>query len=111
MNPVFIKIAPKSLYDWHIDRNDVTTGINILLSDGTNSYTLFKTPGGVNNYYKVSRCDYTQFIPTVFNSTVSHCVINLDDNDRYLIRIPVKSVPYKVLKDYLTNYKFVSYIP
>jgi hypothetical protein len=109
MSPVFFKIKPMELYDWHVDFGDITSGINILLSEPSNSFTLFKVPAEFKNRYKLVRCDYAQFVPTVFDTTVPHCVMNLSNEDRYLLKIPVRTVPYSELTQYLLDYECRSY--
>jgi len=109
LNPAFVKTNPMELYDWHVDVMDVRAGINILLTDATDSYTLFKTPTDLVNQFNLTRCDYTPFVPTVFNSASPHCVMNLSNEVRYLLRISTVSVPYLELKQYLVDYQCSSY--
>lgn len=105
MGAVYAKTDPEGLYDWHTDKGGVTTGINILLSSPDKCITLFRTATGIPLQYKIYQCDYEQFRPTVFDSTVEHCVINLSQEPRYLLRVPIADATYKEVRDYLLEYR------
>jgi hypothetical protein len=105
----FVRVNPQSLYDWHTDHNGITTGINILLTPTADSYTLFRTPTDIPNNYHIVRCDYQQFVPTLFNSEISHCVINLSNEYRYLLRIPIRNTPYEEVRQFLMEYNLENY--
>ena len=105
MGAVYAKTNPNELYDWHTDKGGVVTGINILLSDPADCITLFRTKTNIPLQYKIYRCDYEQFRPTVFDSTVEHCVINLSQEPRYLLRIPIADATYQEVRDYLLDYR------
>ena len=38
-------------------------------------------------------------------STVEHCVINLSQEPRYLLRVPIADATYKEVRDYLLEYR------
>jgi hypothetical protein len=105
MGAVYAKTDPEGLYDWHTDKGGVTTGINILLSRPDKCITLFRTETNIPLQYKIYQCDYEQFRPTVFDSTVEHCVINLSQEPRYLLRVPIADATYKEVRDYLLEYR------
>jgi hypothetical protein len=107
-NPVVLRVNPNTLYDWHIDKGDINCGINILLNNKADSFTLFRTSTDEVKHYNVINCDYIPFVPTVFNSTAEHCVINLSNEYRYLLKVPIKYAEYRELKHYLLDYKFDS---
>jgi hypothetical protein len=105
MGAVYAKTNAGGLYDWHTDKGGVTTGINILLSESKDCLTLFRTKTDIPLQYNIYQCDYEQFRPTVFDSTVEHCVINLSQEPRYLLRVPIADATYKEVRDYLLAYR------
>ncbi len=104
----YIKTNAMTGYDWHMDMSRKTC-INILLVQPPGAQTLHKV--NINNLtYHLRVCDYKLFRPTVFNSTIPHCVINPSNQDRYILTISVGSLPrYEDLKNWAINYKIDSY--
>ena len=104
LGATYVRTDAESEYSWHIDKGDVVTGVNILLSPPNECLTLFRRKTDIPLQYKIYRCDYEQFRPTVFNSTVEHCVINLSKEPRFLLRVPIRHTPYEEVRDYLLQY-------
>ena len=105
LGATYVRTDPMSEYSWHTDKGGVTTGINILLSPPDECLTLFRTKTDIPLQHKIYRCDYEQFRPTVFDSTVEHCVINLSQEPRYLLRVPIANTTYEQVRDYLLAYR------
>jgi hypothetical protein len=106
MGATYIRTPPNSLYDWHIDNKRICAGVNILLSDPADCFTLFRQPTDQELNYNIVRCDYEQFRPTVFNSRIEHCIINLSSSYRYLLRFPIVETSYQDVQQFLSELKF-----
>jgi hypothetical protein len=104
---VYIRNFPSSNYDWHCD---ILTNVNInfILHDNRNSLVLFRDR--ITEYskiqYKISQVIYNPLKPTILNTQVQHCVINLDDDYRYILNLGFlnKSVSYQDVKNFLINF-------
>lgn len=104
---VYIRNFPWSTYDWHCD---ILTNVNInfILHDNKNSLVLFRDR--ISEYsaiqYNIRQAVYCPFKPTIFNTQVQHCVINLNDDHRYILNLGFlnKSVSYQDVKEFLTNF-------
>jgi hypothetical protein len=105
LGATYVRTDPESEYTWHTDKGGVVTGINILLSLPNECLTLFRTKTDIPLQHKIYQCKYEQFRPTVFDSTVEHCVINLSKEPRYLLRVPIANTTYQEVRDYLLDYR------
>ena len=100
-----LRINPSSGYNWHVDLHR-KVGLNFLLGDENQNYlTLFRAKKDKLNF-KIIRCEYTPYVPTLFNSLVEHCVLNLDENNsRYILSVDFNiSANFNQVKEFLFNY-------
>ena len=93
-----LKIPKKSFYNWHVD-DFRQSCINLLVSKELNSYSMFGEHDG--NYYhnNIIQLSYKPNTYYLFNNQNNHCVLNLNETDRYLFSLYFyKEIPYSVIK-------------
>ncbi len=95
----FIKYDPHSIYDWHTDL-DRQVALNFLLRDAPNSLIMFREKIDRKRFH-IKECVYTVKKPVIFNSEISHIVINNHSETRYILSIlPPMHVTYNDLVEY-----------
>lgn len=95
----FIKYDPCTIYDWHTDL-DRQVALNFLLREAPNSLILFRSQID-RKRFNIKQCVYTPRKPVIFNSEISHIVINHHTETRFILSIlPPMHVTYKDLVDY-----------
>ena len=103
---VYIRSFPSSTYDWHRDIFKKVT-INFILHDVKNSLVLFrdKVHGIDRMQYNIKQAIYTPLKPTILDTRIQHCVINLDNSYRYILNLGFTDdrVYYKDVKNFLTS--------
>lgn len=102
-----MSFAPHTIYDWHTDIF-VKIRLNYVLNDVGATLTLFKEPTQDSGIiFKIDQCKYTTGSATLFNSQVTHCVINNSDQVRYLlsIRFFKTDINFEQVEQFLLDYK------
>ena len=106
MSCVYIRSYPMSTYDWHRDIFKMVT-INFILHDVKDSLVLFrdKVYGVERMQYNIKPAVYTPLKPTILDTRLQHCVINLNNDYRYILNLGFldNKIYYKDVKNYLTN--------
>ena len=105
---LYYKFEPMTVYDWHTDR-DRNCAINFILSPDPNYMTIFREPTNNRILYNIKICDYTLYCPTLFNTCVSHTVINYSNMPRYILTVASKTATLSEVKDFVDNYTISSY--
>jgi hypothetical protein len=104
----FVKFTAMTVYDWHCDVDRHCT-INFLLSNSPKATTLFREPIS-RLVYNIIECPYTMFQPVLFNTTIPHCVVNLNPTTRFMLSLDFKlGVKFNSVKEFLFDYKTESY--
>lgn len=80
---IILKINKNSMLHWHKDRYR-GCAINIPIYDLSSSLTLFGTNAG-NDYQNIIKVPYNVGCPVLLNTQESHCVLNLSNEDRYIL--------------------------
>jgi hypothetical protein len=101
---VFYKIPKHTVYRWHTDKKSLCC-LNMVLKK-YHSHTLFSIESMQD---QVDHCIELDYKPTqwyLFNTQVKHMVVNLDDEDRYLItyRFNREDMPYARLFEWYQDY-------
>lgn len=96
--------SPWSLYDWHQDLAGHQSCINFLLTDTPGARTIHKFPTDCKLNYKVKVLEYDLYRPVLLNTRIDHCVINMTDQDRYVLSVLLLDTTYDHAKEYLCNY-------
>ena len=100
---LYVRSFPMTMYNWHADfgRNAC---INVLLVQPQGAITCYKTRFNrlIDN---IKICDYELLRPTLFNTTLPHCVVNPTDQYRYILTITAAKTRFEELKDWLLQYK------
>jgi hypothetical protein len=107
---VYIKNAPWSYYDWHTDIGRQCS-INWVIKTNARASTLYRTkieaPDGQRSImYDITEVNYTQFKPTILDTTKEHCVINPSDEDRIIFSLSIDA-PFQEVKEYLCGLKLI----
>jgi hypothetical protein len=107
---LYLRMPPHTVYDWHTDL-ERKCAINFLLTDDPDCLTLFREPIDNNRLlYNIKKCNYTLLQPTVFNTTISHCIINHSDNFRHLLTVTVGfKTNFEDVQNFLSNYQTTGY--
>lgn len=95
---------PWSLYDWHQDLAGHQSCINFLLTDTPGARTIHKFPTDCNLNYKVTVVEYDLYRPVLLNTRIDHCVINMTNQDRYVLSVLLLDTTYNIAKEYLNHY-------
>ena len=105
MHPIkqlgLLKIPSKSFYNWHVD-DFRQSCINMLISKNHHSYSMFGEYK--NNYYhnNIIELQYKPYTYYLFNNQKRHSVVNLDNEDRYLLSLYFsEEKPYHLLQEKL----------
>jgi hypothetical protein len=103
----YMKFDPLSYYDWHTDLNR-GCAINFLLNLVPNTVTLFGS--------RISRINldiipvtYTLYQPMLFNTKISHCVINYSQQTRFIMSVGIHDANFIDAKNFLLNYNTSQY--
>lgn len=112
----FLQNPPMTNYNWHTDIKHPERGarlcaINYLLSPPAGVYTLFATDHDRvgRHMHGVTVCPYVRFHPLLFNTQVSHCILNLSRRPRYVLSVGFHDVDYDTVKRFLLDYQFSRY--
>ena len=104
---------PSSFYNWHSDLGEPEYGprsccINFPLSDNPGAVTMFKDHSFNEVNFGVKFCEYKLLHPTLFNTQISHAVLNASAAPRYVLSVGFFK-PYDEVKEYLQKLSFSTY--
>jgi len=109
VRPWFFRNNPMTVYDWHADASR-SCAINFLLNEVSTSLTLFRQATDTRLMYNIFPCTYTLYQPILFNTTISHCVINNSNEYRYILSIGFPTTTdYNSVKEFLLQYQTSKY--
>ena len=89
----FLKLKPKMWYNWHVDTGRLCT-INMLVSNTQKSHSLFKTGNHVSvKQHEVIELEYQPKQMYLYNTSIEHAVVNLENTDRFIFSLAFKHEP------------------
>jgi len=104
---VYIRNFPLSNYDWHCDLL-TNVNINFILHENKSSFVLFREQIHKFSHvqHTINQAIYNPLKPTIIDTQVQHCVINLDNEYRYILNLGFlnKEIKYQDVKDFLVNF-------
>jgi hypothetical protein len=103
VHPVYVKVGPMQVYDWHTDV-ERTCAINVLLTTETPVYTLFREQF-VDLFYNIKHLPYVVNRPYLFDTSVEHSIINLTNSDRILLTVGIYGPSYDEVREFLLTSK------
>ena len=97
----YLKVPGKTVYSWHIDKGR-KCAINWPIVNNTKAITIFRQIPTQDHIFGCEEVDYTNFRPTLLNTTYSHCVINPWPTERIILTVSVnKESSYEEVKSFL----------
>jgi hypothetical protein len=103
----YMRFDPLSYYDWHTDLNR-GCAINFLLNLVPDTVTLFGSREDRINL-DIIPVPYVLYQPTLFNTKISHCVINYSQQTRYIMTIGIHEPSFADAKKFLLDYNTDKY--
>lgn len=105
----YLKVPGKTVYDWHID-NGRNCAINFPIINNSKAMTIYKEFDKKQNFFSCEEVDYTNFRPTILNTTYPHCVINTCSSERVILTVSVdKDALYEEVKLFLETLQINEY--
>jgi len=111
----YLKNFPMMLYDWHIDIRR-SCAINWVIKSGPRAATFHRDM--YNNdcltkdrlekdikplFWNLTEVEYKQYFPTLVRTSIEHCVVNNDPEERIVLSLTPKNGSYEEIKDFLLN--------
>ena len=101
----FLKINPNTIYNWHIDKGR-KCAINFPVVNNKKAITLFKQYEKREHIFSCYEVDYTDFRPTILDTTYPHCIINSWPEERIMLTVSThKDCSYEEVKSFLETLK------